>query len=53
MLEGCKYLCQAQVHNLVTILYQIYCYVHKNTDKQYLSFLVCGSHHFIVAILFV
>ena len=29
MLEWCKYLFQAQVHNLVAILYYIYCYIHK------------------------
>ena len=29
MFEGWKYFCQAQVKNLVTILYQIYCYVYQ------------------------
>ena len=34
MLEGCKYFFQAVVKNLVTILYQIYCYVHQHFQME-------------------
>ena len=52
ILGGCNSLWQTWVQNLVIILWQNYFYFHQIfAYEQYLSFLMCGYHHFIVALM--